>query len=151
MIKSSDCNLFIRSRQMNVEHILQRRLMHTTVIAELDELLDETPVRHYSYKKTFEQGRYDPFVVLHTSGSTGLPKPILLKMGTTCTIDAERLMPSIEGRDVDVKVWQQAKRVYSAMPLFHVRPDTLILPGVHVRFYPRLEQILFHTVSLTLK
>lgn len=26
---------------------------------------------HYPYKKTFEEARHDPLVMLHTSGSTG--------------------------------------------------------------------------------
>ena len=33
--------------------------------------------RHYPYNKTFEKARDEPLVVLHTSGTTGLPKPII--------------------------------------------------------------------------
>lgn len=44
---------------------------------ELNELLSEEAVPHYPYEKTFEQARLDPYLTLHTSGSTGLPKPIV--------------------------------------------------------------------------
>ena len=36
---------------------------------------DKTTV--YSYSKTFEEARYEPFVAVHTSGSTGMPKKLL--------------------------------------------------------------------------
>jgi acyl-coenzyme A synthetase/AMP-(fatty) acid ligase len=31
----------------------------------------------YPFTKTFEEAKHEPFLVLHTSGSTGMPKPIL--------------------------------------------------------------------------
>ncbi|KAH8798369.1 hypothetical protein F5884DRAFT_825466 [Xylogone sp. PMI_703] len=42
----------------------------------LEELLG---AKHgeYPYAKSFEEARHDPFVVFHTSGSTGMPKPIV--------------------------------------------------------------------------
>ena len=44
-------------------------------IPSLQELLDE-PASHFPYPKIFESARNDPVVVLHTSGSTGEPKPL---------------------------------------------------------------------------
>lgn len=38
----------------------------------LDELF-EVEAPHYEYSKSFEEARNDPFVSLHTSGSTGTP------------------------------------------------------------------------------
>ena len=32
---------------------------------------------HYSFVGTFEEARKEPLIVLHTSGTTGLPKPII--------------------------------------------------------------------------
>ncbi|KAF7872907.1 uncharacterized protein EAF02_008978 [Botrytis sinoallii] len=43
---------------------------------DVDELLDNI-YPHYPFNKTFEQARKEPLVVLHTSGTTGFPKPIL--------------------------------------------------------------------------
>jgi acyl-coenzyme A synthetase/AMP-(fatty) acid ligase len=39
---------------------------------ELDELLDPTPVPPFPYDATFDEVKKDPFLILHTSGSTGM-------------------------------------------------------------------------------
>lgn len=48
-------------------------------ILELPSVLDliEKPHEHFPFKKTFEVAKDEPFVVLHTSGTTELPKPIV--------------------------------------------------------------------------
>jgi acyl-CoA synthetase (AMP-forming)/AMP-acid ligase II len=43
---------------------------------KLDELLDSAPVKAYPMGKTFEEAANDTFLILHSSGTTGLPKPI---------------------------------------------------------------------------
>jgi acyl-coenzyme A synthetase/AMP-(fatty) acid ligase len=40
-------------------------------IPSLEELLLSHDTPHYPYKKTFEEAKYDPAFILHTSGSTG--------------------------------------------------------------------------------
>lgn len=42
----------------------------------VEELLDNS-YPHYPFNKTFAQARKEPLVVLHTSGTTGFPKPIV--------------------------------------------------------------------------
>lgn len=45
-------------------------------IPTLEELLN-TSYPHYPYEKSFDEAQKEPLVVLHTSGTTGLPKPII--------------------------------------------------------------------------
>ncbi|KAJ9624372.1 hypothetical protein H2204_010825 [Knufia peltigerae] len=45
-------------------------------IPSVADLLNQT-YPDYPYDKTFDEARKDPLVVLHTSGTTGLPKPII--------------------------------------------------------------------------
>ena len=45
-------------------------------VPSLEELFEQKHA-HYDFKKTFEQARKEPLVMLHTSGSTGFPKPII--------------------------------------------------------------------------
>lgn len=47
--------------------------MKHTVIPELEVLLEPDPVSHYPYEKTFEEAKHDPYLILHTSGTTGDP------------------------------------------------------------------------------
>ncbi|CAG8981235.1 hypothetical protein HYALB_00003833 [Hymenoscyphus albidus] len=41
----------------------------------IDELINKT-YPQYLYEKSFEQAKFDPLIVFHTSGSTGVPKPV---------------------------------------------------------------------------
>ena len=89
------------------------------IVPELDFFLNETPVPVYSYLKTFSQARCDPCLVLHTTGSTGLPKPITWKLEILSTYEAWRTIPSIDGYVPTTEIYQEARCVYNAMPLFH--------------------------------
>lgn len=45
-------------------------------IPSLADLLDEE-YPHYPYDKTFDKARSEPLVMVHTSGTTGIPKPLI--------------------------------------------------------------------------
>ncbi|KAF2800542.1 acetyl-CoA synthetase-like protein [Melanomma pulvis-pyrius CBS 109.77] len=51
-------------------------LMPAFQVPSLEVLLKEE-FPHYSYHKTFEEAKNDPLVILHTSGTTGFPKPVV--------------------------------------------------------------------------
>lgn len=48
-------------------------------VLELPNILELTEKSHphFPFEKTFENAKDEPFVVLHTSGTTELPKPIV--------------------------------------------------------------------------
>ena len=52
------------------EVLAQRPMIHI-IVPEAEHWLDAPIVDPYPYTKTFEQARCEPFVVVHTSGSTG--------------------------------------------------------------------------------
>ena len=87
---------------------------------ELDYLLDDSIHNEpYSYKKTFEQAKHDPCMVTHTSGSTGMPKPVVWSHWHLATTDAQRAVPDLDGRPtVWGKVHDSSKRCYSGLPIF---------------------------------
>lgn len=96
--------------------------MRHAVIRTFDEWLAQESVAHYPYEKTFEEAANDPFIVIHTSGSTGLPKPITLRHGGLATPDAHHVMPSSDGYDpaVVLHTGQGHPRVFVTLPPFHV-------------------------------
>ncbi|KAK3942541.1 putative nrps-like enzyme protein [Diplogelasinospora grovesii] len=55
-----------------IEAVKPRQL----TVPSVDELLGGN-YPPYANKKTFETGRWDPLFVIHTSGSTGIPKPLI--------------------------------------------------------------------------
>jgi thioester reductase-like protein len=56
--------------------------------------------------------------VLHTSGSTGNPKPVDIKHSLIASIDAQQLLPELDNRHVTAREWANRK-VYTALPPFH--------------------------------
>jgi acyl-CoA synthetase (AMP-forming)/AMP-acid ligase II len=93
--------------------------MRNFVPPELADLLDNSLVDIYPYTKTFEEACMDPCLVLHTTGSTGLPKPITWKVGILSTYEAWRTIPHVDGYVPNTEIYQQSKRAYTSMPLFH--------------------------------
>src|SRR5690348_7717816 len=96
VLEGVDCRVFLSGKDTHVENILSNRCMGTCTVPELEELLDDAPVEVYPYTKTIDEARMDPCLVLHTTGSTGLPKPITWKLGILSTYEAWRTIPHVD-------------------------------------------------------
>ena len=98
--------------------------MQHIVIRTFDEWLAQEHVAYYPYEKTFEEAANDPFIVIHTSGSTGLPKPVTLRHGGLATPDAHHLMPLLDGfaPEAFAPKDQGPIRIFASLPPFHVSP-----------------------------
>ena len=121
LFDKTECStlLFSSSYKRTSEGLLNARSFNSIQVSELDDLLNEEPVPAYPYNKTFEEARQEPLVVLHTSGSTGLPKPIVIKHGLMATIDAHHLVEPLGDRDTWFTSMSKADRIYVSMPPFH--------------------------------
>ncbi|PYH88724.1 acetyl-CoA synthetase-like protein [Aspergillus ellipticus CBS 707.79] len=75
----------------------------------------------FPYTKTFEEAEWDPYVVLHTSGSTGLPKPIVIRQGMLALNDLHRTIPARDGNRTWLPTWTSYSnsRHLLIFPLFH--------------------------------
>ncbi|KAK7737321.1 putative NRPS-like protein biosynthetic cluster [Cytospora paraplurivora] len=120
VLNGVECRIFLNGEGIDVEDIRRRRIMANAVVPELAELLDDSiQVPIYPYTKTFEQAKMDPCLVLHTTGSTGLPKPIVWKNGVLSTYEAWRTIPHTDGYVPTTEIYSRATRAYTSMPLFH--------------------------------
>ncbi|RYO84557.1 hypothetical protein DL764_009308 [Monosporascus ibericus] len=66
------------------------------VIPSFSDMINSNP-EHFPYEKDFERARDDPILVLHSSGSTGLPKPITMTHGSLAVLDNEKNYPELGG------------------------------------------------------
>lgn len=108
--------------ETNVDHVVAKRAMRHFVIHTFDDWVGQESVAPYPFEKTFEEAAHDPFIVIHTSGSTGLPKPITLRHGGLATLDAHHSMPALNGYQ-PLSTLSKAdgpERVFAGMPPFHV-------------------------------
>ncbi|RBR13756.1 hypothetical protein FVER53590_13560 [Fusarium verticillioides] len=105
-----------------VEKIQQTRELRILEIPTVAELLEASSSPNYPYIKTYDEAMGDPFCILHTSGTTGLPKPIYLSNGLLATMDAARILPPFEG-DNGTRPWatlyEKGDRLYSPCVLLH--------------------------------
>ncbi|KAI0799165.1 hypothetical protein GGR55DRAFT_692891 [Xylaria sp. FL0064] len=86
-------------------------------IPGIDKLLEATSLP-YTSEKTLNESRSDPFWVIHTSGSTGIPKPLVWTQETEVrAIEATSRGPP-DGL-ISVDALCRGKRVLSALPPFH--------------------------------
>jgi acyl-coenzyme A synthetase/AMP-(fatty) acid ligase len=81
LFEKTDCRVlwFSESFSSVVAPWLKERDMQTLQVKPLAQWFPAEQAPHFPYEKTFDQAEWEPFCVLHTSGSTGLPKPITVR------------------------------------------------------------------------
>lgn len=62
-------------------------------VGEFESWFPKREVPPFPYNKTYNQAVEDPVVVLHTSGSTGFPKPIVARVGMVSIGDTFHGLP----------------------------------------------------------
>ncbi|ROV98684.1 hypothetical protein VMCG_06712 [Cytospora schulzeri] len=123
LFSTTDCNIlaFAGSHKDTVQPWLAERNMQTIEVSPLDSWFPEEEVPHFPYTKTFDEAEWEPLLVLHTSGSTGLPKPIVVRQGMFTGFDAYHNLPKFQGNNIAVREWaERAERHFIPMPLFHI-------------------------------
>lgn len=120
LLKLVDCKTMLapEARLPAVDAINESYEMRLYQIPTLGELLDEDHA-HYPFTKTFEQARDEPLVVLHTSGTTGLPKPIIWTHAWAASFARQRELIPPSGFDSSDKLLL-GNRLLSLMPASHV-------------------------------
>jgi acyl-CoA synthetase (AMP-forming)/AMP-acid ligase II len=89
-------------------------------IPSLEQMIaDESD--HYPYNKTFDEAKNDTVLFLHTSGSTGNPKPIQINNAFLARVDCDSLVPVPPGKVVAASNLAKKKGLsYLGAPLFHI-------------------------------
>ncbi|KAF3064982.1 L-aminoadipate-semialdehyde dehydrogenase [Daldinia childiae] len=101
----------------SVSTILEAVKPRRISIPSLPELL-EKPYPHFFYDKTLEQVRWDPVVAIHSSGSTGLPKPLIWSYDTLARECNSNGFEPPEGT-TSIDSICHGKRVITTLPPFH--------------------------------
>jgi acyl-coenzyme A synthetase/AMP-(fatty) acid ligase len=132
VLSAANCSVWVKPQEQPmlplVNEFLQQKSMKVLEMPGVDELLDVELTEPFLYDKTFERARDDPFCLLHTSGTTGVPKPISWTHGLIGTMDAVRLLPPTEGDDGLVPWtdnWNEGDKIYSSFPMSHVSVSSL--------------------------
>ncbi|PYI03572.1 acetyl-CoA synthetase-like protein [Aspergillus sclerotiicarbonarius CBS 121057] len=126
VLEATKCNLWVNACEISpsllVKEVLQKRPMTLLQLPLLDELLDAMSTEPFPYTKTFDEAINEPFCLLHTSGTTGVPKPIPWSHGLIGTMDAVRLLPPVGSHDhlpPWTADWKPGDTIYSSFPMSH--------------------------------
>lgn len=119
LIKQSGCEFWIASSGLDHHGFLQDLQIPSVEAPELSQLLDRIPVKPCVYQKSWNEGKSDVLALLHTSGSTGLPKLVPVYLETAATVDGFHLMEPTNGKRPTGVEWTGTRQL-CAMPLFHV-------------------------------
>jgi len=102
---------FDGSFKETVQAWLHERDMVAIMTLPIDRWFPEARVDPYPYHKTFEEGEWDPLMVLHTSGSTGFPKPVVCRQGMLAIADKFHTIPQWKGRMCQLEMMATAKKI----------------------------------------
>ncbi|KAJ5623691.1 acetyl-CoA synthetase-like protein [Penicillium lividum] len=136
LFNKTDCDILYHEETLAAmvkPWVAGRSGLKSIVIPPWDEWVNTT-VAPFPYTKTFDEAEWDPFVVLHTSGSTGLPKPVIIPQGSFALNDLHRYVPEYKGNLPWLPTWGKFDnpRYLCTCPLFHTAG---IAPTVLSGFY----------------
>ncbi|RYP38849.1 hypothetical protein DL767_002411 [Monosporascus sp. MG133] len=98
LMKQTECKALFSAAGVRVDDILAERPMANATVPDLDELLDsEDRAPPFPYTKTYEEAAQDPYLILHSSGTTGDPKPIVSNHAVAAALDSHQLLPDVDG------------------------------------------------------
>ncbi|KAI0896948.1 acetyl-CoA synthetase-like protein [Annulohypoxylon nitens] len=122
LFQDTDCHFIAHTPEFQdaVDSWKKVRKMESMVVSPEKEWYTGEGSTQIDYERNVEQGEWDPFVVLHTSGSSGFPKPIICRQGWLTTMDSFNNVPSVNGVHMwTVELGRRAQRHIIPMPFFH--------------------------------
>ncbi|THV48643.1 hypothetical protein BGAL_0236g00130 [Botrytis galanthina] len=119
LFKILDCKVLITANPTlpMVPAIIEATGVRSIECPDVDELL-ENIYPHYPFNKTFEQARKEPLVVLHTSGTTGFPKPIVWNHDWVASWSDWLATAPPDGYTNQTALWTST-RLLNTLPPFH--------------------------------
>jgi acyl-coenzyme A synthetase/AMP-(fatty) acid ligase len=120
LLKSANCKLLFHTSQDtdSIKRILQEsRNVQSTPVPNLDIWLDAPYIAPPAALKSGDDGKDDPWLIFHTSGTTGLPKLVTYthRMMTSFRV-AQELPEPIGSTQLG---WHVDRRCYAVVPMSH--------------------------------
>ncbi|KAF2965799.1 hypothetical protein GQX73_g7777 [Xylaria multiplex] len=107
LFDKTDCRILVfpKSHRVMVQPWLQERDMQAVETGPIENWFPEKEVESFPYTKTFADAEWEPLCVLHTSGSTGIPKPIVVRQGMVAVCDKyhPRVKPEWNGLKIFIR------------------------------------------------
>ncbi|CAG8909802.1 unnamed protein product [Penicillium egyptiacum] len=127
ILDAKSCAVYLRppSLEQHVGAALKEAPhIQAITVPETHEFMKETEAPTYTYPKSWEEGKDDPWLVFHTSGTTGYPKPLTYTQEMMAVADMVAATPDLE----DCFAHHFAnERLYTPLPSLHLVGMILVL------------------------
>ena len=107
----------------------------TSVAVPNQELfyLDSNSSPMQSEPKRFQEASLEPLLAFHTSGTTGLPKPIVVNQGALAVLESGTRMHLLGYEPAYFEYWRDM-RVFLPFPMFHAAGFGVLIAGLYYGF-----------------
>ncbi|EHL02676.1 hypothetical protein M7I_1190 [Glarea lozoyensis 74030] len=137
LLRETGCRVVFYSGDLGVQEselknsIPELTMLEVPLLSQMTN--SETP--HYPYTKTWEQAKDDVVMIIHTSGSTGVPKPICHNNSVIRRLDIESEIPTIPGRvNASTSLCEPGKAVLCGTNLYHLSGICFTLMALFNRY-----------------
>ncbi|CAG8978956.1 hypothetical protein HYALB_00012408 [Hymenoscyphus albidus] len=123
LMKTTNSRLLFFSGKYGSQQQDYERLLPGTKMIEIPSMEEMTrsPTKKYPYTKTWEEANRETVLIIHTSGSTGNPKPIPLNHLYLRRVDKECDLPPVEGRMcATIDIIMPGTSVYIGTNFYHL-------------------------------
>ncbi|CAI7667563.1 unnamed protein product [Penicillium bialowiezense] len=125
LLKATTCSKFFFTEERQTRILEIQALCSTLDIFQVPAvktmLADKSGLRHYAYTKSYADAEDDTILIIHSSGTTGMPKPVYLTNGFFMTLGASAYLPLPPGRVPGIYYnLGQESLVLATTPLFHL-------------------------------
>lgn len=121
LFEKTNCSILLHSDEIKVEDVRGNRPMKVFQMPSWAVLADQDgpEPQHYPYDKSYEAEKDKPIAIVHTSGSTGMPKPRHLSAQWLVTGVQTMYMPPVNGKRGLLSFASQPLRAYVGLPPWH--------------------------------
>lgn len=128
LLESLECTTVIYASEMTaLAKSLEQKFPSAKYIStkSLSSFLDGSKTlkrsERYEYSKSYSKAHADPVMIVHTSGTTGMPKPVIWTHDMLASVDRLHTLPGSAATQV------AGQSIYCALPVFHTAGMTASL------------------------
>lgn len=135
LLNKLECDILMTPEQMSdaTKGVPNDRVMRKFILPDLEFFLSDAPVQPHPYNKTWAEARKDPYVVMHSSGTTGTPKILVMKQGTVAAHDAFQRFSEL-GEEPWYGHYWTGKRILTSFPWVHAGGVLLLSCAIYNSF-----------------
>ncbi|KAF2760795.1 AMP-binding enzyme [Pseudovirgaria hyperparasitica] len=130
LVRSSHCKIFLHDATFHslVSEAVELSGNGAVIlqVPQLESWLQDEPATPVFWDRSWDQAKNDPWMIFHTSGTTGVPRLVTYTHEMMTSLDAAELMDDAKGAAVSNQHYRD-RRWYTPLPALHFVGMTIAL------------------------